>query len=160
LAGWDLHPLESAALSRRTVGADIYRCRRAEGLKKDTFSVLYTSNAALSPKVTAIFSGEPKDPGEGIGSMTVWIVLVLALFFVQSTLAPFVQWRSNVRAALGPRDNAPPMPVAGARLERAFRNMIEAILLFIPLALLAEIQGGADGLAKAGAAVFFFARVL
>jgi uncharacterized MAPEG superfamily protein len=38
--------------------------------------------------------------------------------------------------------------------------MIEAILIFIPLALLAEIQGGAGGLAKAGAAVFFFARVL
>jgi uncharacterized MAPEG superfamily protein len=92
--------------------------------------------------------------------MSVWIVLVLALFFLQSTLAPFVQWRSNIRAALGPRDKAPPMPVAGGRLERAFRNMIEAILIFIPLALLAEIQGGADGLAKAGAAVFFLARVL
>jgi uncharacterized MAPEG superfamily protein len=92
--------------------------------------------------------------------MTVWIVLVLALFFVQSTLAPFVQWRSNIRAALGPRDNAPPISLMGARLDRAFRNMIEAMLIFIPLALLVEIQGEADDLAKAGAAIFLLARML
>jgi uncharacterized MAPEG superfamily protein len=92
--------------------------------------------------------------------MTLWIVLVLALFFVQSTLALIMQWRSNIPAALGPRDNPPPMPLIGARLDRAFRNMIEAMLVFIPLAILAEIQGGADSLAQAGAAVFFFARLL
>jgi uncharacterized MAPEG superfamily protein len=92
--------------------------------------------------------------------MAVWIVLVLALFFVQSTLAPVVQWRSKIRAALGPRDYAPPMPVIGARLDRAFRNMIEAVLIFIPLALLAEVQGGATDLARAGAAIFFVARML
>jgi uncharacterized MAPEG superfamily protein len=92
--------------------------------------------------------------------MTVWIVLVLALFFVQSTLTPFVQWRSNIRAALGPRDNPPPISLMGARLDRAFRNMIEAMLIFIPLALLVEIQGEADDLAEAGAATFFLARML
>lgn len=92
--------------------------------------------------------------------MTFWIGLVLALFFVQSTLAPFMQWRSNIRAALGPRDKPPPMLLMGARLDRAFRNMIEAMLIFIPLALLAEFQGGTDGVARAGAAVFFLARLL
>lgn len=92
--------------------------------------------------------------------MTLWIILVLALFFVQSTLAPAMQWKSNIPAALGPRDEPPPMPLIGARLDRTFCNMIEAMLVFIPLALLAEIQGGADGLAQAGAATFFFARLL
>jgi uncharacterized MAPEG superfamily protein len=95
--------------------------------------------------------------------MKLWILAVLALFFIQTMLAPTAQWLlgrgANVKDALGARDNPPPMPVSGARLDRALRNMIEAMFLFLPLALLAEIKGITDGLAVQGAAVFLIARI-
>ncbi len=51
-----------------------------------------------------------------------------------------------------------PTLLAG-RMERALRNMFEALPVFLTLALLAVIQGIDSGLAVTGAAVFFFARV-
>jgi uncharacterized MAPEG superfamily protein len=95
--------------------------------------------------------------------MLIWILATLALFFIQTLLAPMVRWWGDggrhLKAALGPRDDPPPMPPTGARLDRALRNMIEAMLVFLPLALLVEMKGIGSGLAVQGAAVFFVARL-
>jgi uncharacterized MAPEG superfamily protein len=94
--------------------------------------------------------------------MSKWIVAVLGLFFLQTLLPAAFRYllgrKPNLKAAMGPRDNPPPISVTGARLERALKNMIEALLLFLPLALLAGSRGAADTLAVNGAMVFFLAR--
>lgn len=94
--------------------------------------------------------------------MTPWILAVLALFFLQ-TLLP-----SMARAASGDpeqrdflrgnRDEEPPHTVMSGRMAHALRNMFEALPVFLPLALLAEIHGP-DGWSLWGAAIFFFARL-
>ena len=45
------------------------------------------------------------------------------------------------------------------RMERALRNMFEALPVFLALALLAEARGITEGWALTGAAVFFAARL-
>ena len=95
--------------------------------------------------------------------MTLWIVAVLALYVVQTFLPSTARALSGDpdqhRYIRGPRDAPPPLPLVGARLERALTNMVEALLVFLPLALLVEMKGLGDGLAQTGAMVFFFARV-
>ena len=95
--------------------------------------------------------------------MTIWILAVLVLFFVQTMLAPIAQWLLSdgfrVREALGPRDTSPPLSKVSARLDRAFKNMKEAMVL-LPLALLAEMKGLSGGLAANGAVLFLVARTL
>jgi len=68
--------------------------------------------------------------------------------------APGVGW------ALGNRDEALPVsPIAG-RADRAARNMLENLLLFVALVAAAELSGHADAARLAlGARVFFWARV-
>jgi len=96
--------------------------------------------------------------------MTNWILAVLALFFVQSVIAPVIRYvsagKAGVWIAMGGRDNPPPMPPIGGRLDRALKNMFEALVVFLPLALLIEIKGLAEGAAITGAMVFFWARVV
>lgn len=98
--------------------------------------------------------------------MLPWILAALALFVVQSMLGTLIRYflgsgaiGSNLWDALGGRDSPPDMPVLGARASRALTNMQEALFVFLPLAILAQIQG-ADGLAFWGAALWLGARVL
>ncbi len=95
--------------------------------------------------------------------MIPWILAVLALFVVQTFLPSVARAASGdpeQRAFLvGPRDMRPAPTLLAGRMERALRNMFEALPVFLTLALLAVIQGIDSGLAVTGAAVFFFARV-
>lgn len=95
--------------------------------------------------------------------MVFWIFAALALFFVQTVLAPVTQYlvwnKGQLRTALGPRDNPPPMPIIGERMERALKNMMEALPVFLTLALLTEIKGISGGVSELGAMVFVLARV-
>lgn len=95
--------------------------------------------------------------------MIFWILAVLGLFFVQTIAPPairyFGQGKIDLVSAMKARDDPPPMPVIGARLDRALGNMFEALAVFIPVALLIEMKGLGEGLALTGAMVFFFARV-
>lgn len=95
--------------------------------------------------------------------MTGWILATLALFFIQALLPSIMRARSGLpeqRAFLkGNRDEAPTPPVMAARMERAQKNMFEAMPIFLALALMAEIHGTPSGWSFWGAAVFFFARV-
>ena len=95
--------------------------------------------------------------------MTTWILAVLTLFFVQTLLHPGIrtltQDEVDLSDAVRARDDPPPMPVMGARMQRALTNMTEALFVFLPVALLLQMQGTNLGLAHTGAAVFFWARL-
>jgi len=91
--------------------------------------------------------------------MTFWILGALLLFFLQSLLPPMLQYvfraDPQIMAMLGPRDATPETRVYGQRAERALRNMGEALLVFLPLALL----GHSVETAVLGAQVFVLARI-
>lgn len=95
--------------------------------------------------------------------MTSWIVAVLAVFFVQTLLPSMTRGITReddqLRFLRGPRDLRPATPVLTGRMERALRNMLEALPIFLPLALLAELRGIEAGWAITGAMVFTLARV-
>lgn len=97
-------------------------------------------------------------------TMTGWILAVLAVFFVQTLLPSVARGASGEEAQIAflrsNRDVRPDPTVMAGRMERALRNMFEALPVFLPLALIAEIQGITEGWALTGAAVFFAARVL
>ena len=92
--------------------------------------------------------------------MTGWILAALGLWSVQLFLPALFRARdggAGQKAFLtGNRDRAPEAPVMTGRMMRAQANMLEAMVIFLPLALLAVIQ---DVDARAGAAVFVLARL-
>lgn len=97
-------------------------------------------------------------------SMTGWILAVLALFFVQTLLPSMARAQTKapeqLRFLRGNRDERPASPLMTGRMERALSNMFEALPVFLPLALLAVIQGVTGGWMMTGAATFFVARLL
>ena len=95
--------------------------------------------------------------------MVLVILLVLALFVIQTILPnrfrePAAE--SNVKVALGPRDNPRPYTVIGGRAARALANMQEALPVFLALALLNLIVGTAADTSITGAWIFLLARVV
>jgi uncharacterized MAPEG superfamily protein len=97
-------------------------------------------------------------------TMTGWILAVLALFFVQTLLPSMARAATKapeqLRFLRGNRDERPEAPVMTGRMDRALANMFEALPVFLPLALLAEIRGIESGWALWGAALFFLGRLL
>lgn len=86
--------------------------------------------------------------------MTFWILAALALYFIQTLLPVTLRYRGNP-ASFTARDTMPEATVLVARAERALINIGEAMILFLPLALLTlEAQG-----AVYGAMIFVIARV-
>ncbi|MBL1435001.1 MAG: MAPEG family protein [Rhodobacteraceae bacterium] len=90
------------------------------------------------------------------------ILGVLLLYVIQTYLPPMIMSRTQgadvLRHGGGPRDEALPLTVNAGRAKRALANMNEAMMVFLPLALLAVHFGLNDGLAWAGALVFLLAR--
>ena len=93
-----------------------------------------------------------------------WILAVLALFVVQTLLPNAARAASRdplqVAWLKGNRDDPPPATPMAARMERALVNMFEALVVFLPLAVLAVALDRAGGWVAIGAAVFFVARVV
>jgi len=98
--------------------------------------------------------------------MILVVLLVLALFFVQTLLPnrfrePEPAGSGNQLAeALGNRDHQRPLTVVGARAARALANMQEALPAFLTLALLNLIAVPGAGMAVTGAWIFLIARAL
>lgn len=101
--------------------------------------------------------------------MTTPILSVLALFVVQTLLAPSLRYLAGtdrgagapdrLRTALGPRDAPPPETPLSGRAARALANLQEALPVFLAVALLHELRG--SGVAAAPwAFAFLAARVL
>ena len=90
------------------------------------------------------------------------LVYTTVLTFVAILLGAFLrnrEWTAEgMQAGLSNRDSLPEATPLGGRAERAAANSVEALLLFVPLALVAHIAGK-DVEALLGAQIFFWARV-
>lgn len=93
-------------------------------------------------------------------TLTVIILLVLALYVVQIFLQETSLYRFNVYQILGNRDTRPETSVIAARLDRAKNNMMEALPLFLGLSLLALVKGGDHGKVVTAATWFLVARTV
>lgn len=95
--------------------------------------------------------------------MTLIIIMVLALYSFQTILPSIFMSRAlgsiAMKYAGGPRDTPLDLTVNAGRAKRALDNMVEAILVFLPLALLAVHFDLNDGLAYWGALAFLIARI-
>ena len=92
-------------------------------------------------------------------TLTTIILLVLTLYMVQIFLQETSRFGFDFWGIVGNRDNLPEMSVVAGRLDRAKKNMLEALPIFLPLALLALIKGGDTSEATHSAFVFLVARV-
>ena len=93
-------------------------------------------------------------------TLTTIILLVLALYMVQLFLQETSRFGFDLRGIVGNRDDLPKMSVLAGRLDRAKNNMLEALPIFLALALLALVKGGdISGVTKA-ASIFLVARVV
>ena len=93
-------------------------------------------------------------------TLTTIILLVLALYMVQLFLQETSRFGFDLRGIVGNRDDLPKMSVLAGRLDRAKNNMLEALPIFLALALLALVKGGdMSGVTKA-ASIFLIARVV
>ena len=86
-------------------------------------------------------------------------ILTLLMFLVASALCARVWEPGGVMVAFGNREGvAPALGVAG-RADRAARNQIEAMVMFLAVVLAAHIAGKAPQ-AALGATIFFWARLV
>ena len=89
------------------------------------------------------------------------LVWAVALTLVQSVIAVLgAQLQVGLPALAGSRENLPPIEGWGGRAQRAHRNMLENIVLFACLVLVAQIAGKTDAMTALGAQLFFWARLV
>jgi len=93
-------------------------------------------------------------------TLTTIILLVLALYMIQIFLQETTRFGFDLRGIVGNRDNLPEMSVVAGRLDRAKNNMLEALPMFLALALLALITGRDSNDVAHAALVFLVARVI
>ena len=99
-------------------------------------------------------------PDLGTTQMTMlWASLVLVLVYLAAAGVASVTARGMEWAA-GPRDGAaPPLGPIGGRLDRAFKNFLETLPIFIGAVLVEAASGHGSTLAPLGAQLFFWGRV-
>ena len=93
-------------------------------------------------------------------TLTTIILLVLALYAVQLFLQETSRFGFDLWGIVGNRDNLPEMSVVAGRLDRAKNNMLEALPIFLALALLALVKGGDTSQVAHAALIFLIARVV
>jgi len=93
-------------------------------------------------------------------TLTTIILLVLALYMVQIFPQETSRFGFDLWGIVGNRDKQPEMSIVAARLNRAKNNMLEALPIFLPLALLALVKGGDTSKVAHAASVFLIARVV
>jgi len=93
-------------------------------------------------------------------TLTAIILLVLALYMVQLFLQETSRFGFDLWGIVGNRDKLPEKSVVAGRLERAKNNMLEALPLFLALALLALVKGRDTSEVAHAALVFLVARVV
>ena len=90
-----------------------------------------------------------------------WLVWTLVLTFVQVVIAAA---GANAEVGLptlaGNREDLPPITGWAGRAQRAHRNMLENLPLFIALVLVAHIANHANGTSILGEQLFFWARLV
>jgi uncharacterized MAPEG superfamily protein len=80
---------------------------------------------------------------------------MVQLFLQETSRFGFDLW-----SIMGNRDNQPKLSVVAGRLDRAKNNMLEALPMFLGLALLALVKGGDTSEVAHAASIFLIARVV
>ena len=86
-------------------------------------------------------------------------ILTLLMLVVQLTLCTKAWTPPGLQDAFGNRENLPTPSGMAGRADRAARNMIQGMVMFVTLVLAAHIAGKASQ-AAFGATVFFWARLV
>ena len=90
--------------------------------------------------------------------MLVWAV---ALTIVQTVLAAFgAMQQVGLPALAGNRESLPAIVGWAGRAGRAHRNMLENLVLFAALVLVAAVTNRANAMTAMGAQLFFWARLI
>jgi|ERR1700734_3771686 uncharacterized MAPEG superfamily protein len=89
------------------------------------------------------------------------LVWAAALTFVQALIAAAgANLHVGLPALAGNRENLPHIGGWAGRARRAHRNMLENLILFAILVLVAQIAGKTNATTALGAQLFFWARVV
>ena len=89
------------------------------------------------------------------------LIWATALTFIQSVIAVLgAMLQVGLPALAGNRENLPAIEGWAGRAQRAHRNMLESLVLFAALVLVAQIVGRANAMTALGAQVFFWARLV
>lgn len=86
-----------------------------------------------------------------------WSVALTAVLVVVATLGAMQQ--VGLRKLAGNRENMPELEGWAGRAERAHRNMLESLVLFAILVLVARALNVSNSLTLLGAQLFFWGRV-
>jgi uncharacterized MAPEG superfamily protein len=90
-------------------------------------------------------------------TMLLWSV---ALTFVQMLIAASAAtWQLGVSNNVGNREGVPEPTGWAGRAKRAHLNMLENMVLFIPLIVIADIAGRDNRMTEIGAELFFWSRL-
>ena len=84
------------------------------------------------------------------------VLLMFALILIPASEAIL---RNGVKAQAGARDDLPEAPIFYSRAKRLVDNMLENIVMFAALVLIAHAVGISNESTILGAQVFFYARV-
>ena len=88
------------------------------------------------------------------------LALAVALTLLQMLGALFgAMLQVGLPALAGNREGLPPITGWAGRMQRAHRNMLESLVLFASLALVAQVTGKVNPWTDFGALLFFWARV-
>jgi len=90
--------------------------------------------------------------------LLVWSTAVTLLQAVIAALGAMLQ--VGLPALAGNRENLPAPDGWAGRAQRAHRNMLENLVLFAALVLVAQIAGKANAMTALGAELFFWARLV
>ncbi len=89
--------------------------------------------------------------------LLIWSV---ALTVVQMVVAVIgAQGKVGLPPLIGNRDDLPVMTGFAGRAQRAHRNMLESLVLFAVLVLVAQVTAKANAMTALGAQLFFWGRV-
>lgn len=90
-----------------------------------------------------------------------YLVASTALFFAYifaEVIAGNLQY--SAKELLGARDSLPAYNTAVGRAKRATSNMVEAMIMFVPLVLVAQATDNLNDATALGTAIFFWARLV
>jgi uncharacterized MAPEG superfamily protein len=83
-----------------------------------------------------------------------WVMLVFASSLRTRSWTP-----SGLKVGFGNREGVPEPSPAAARADRAARNMLENLLLFVAVVVAAHMASAAQDRVDTGARLFFYARL-
>lgn len=85
-------------------------------------------------------------------------VALFGIYLMGEVVTGNIQY--NPKELLGARDTMPPNNAAVGRAKRATQNMLESMIMFVPLILIAHATDRFNDMTELGAGLFLGARIL